>query len=167
MFWRFLSRLPFHDFAHWRIRDTRVFYRQLIAKVRELPRVLYGRISSRSRDRLTVMYSRVPKSYVPTCILDTPTHRRMKRKKKISKAEIRKGRAPNSLAACVYSASFGSPYIQTYTTGYHIRTYTQPCWCWPTVWTYLSENLSRDPPGPCIADPWGSESIRKSAYLSF
>lgn len=108
----------------------------------ELSSFIRARFIAIERSSLTVMYSSVRESYTYT--LGTPTRRSAKwkgKKKKFSKAEIRKGRATNSPACLrVHSATFVcSPYIQTYTTGYHIRTYTQPCWCWPTVWTYLSK----------------------------
>lgn len=131
---------------------------------RELPRFIRARFVAIERSSLnTVMY--VQASIRESPCVSTRYARyaytqacEMKRKGGGEKksAKTRKGRAPNSPAACLYSnirPPSCSPYIQTYTTGYHIRTYTQPCRCLTHRLNVSFENLSRDPPGPCIAGP--------------
>jgi len=101
-----------------------------------------------NRDLVLVSYRYVQPSTWDLCLCThvylsyTPTQAYEKNEKKKEKnlADTRRICVSSRCFSVAYAASFSStPYIQAYTTGYHIRTYTQPCRCWPTVWTYLSK----------------------------
>lgn len=83
----------------------------------------------------------LPCAHTYKCFVRPHRHtKRMKKRREFSKADTWKICVSSRCFSVAYSASFSSSlYIQAYTTGYHIRTYTQPCRCWPTVWTYLSK----------------------------
>lgn len=154
MFWHFLSRLPFHGFriARW-IRDA-FSIDNSPRKSRITESFIRAHFVAIERSSLTVMCSRVPKSYVPTRILDTPTRRRMKRKKnhRAKQRYVKDAHRTLSLA-CVYSASF---VFSLYTEIYNRLPYKDLHAALLMLTHRLNvslENLSRDPPGPCIAGP--------------
>jgi len=87
-----------------------------------------------SSSSLTVTCSQAHETCVcaHTYIYHTPTQAYEKNEKKKEKnlADTRRICVSSRCFSVAYAASFSStPYIQAYTTGYHIRTYTQPCRC--------------------------------------